>query len=232
MVVDEPGRSMESRTDVNSIDTVICTHGLWAHGTGMYLIRRHLEREYGMKGFTFNYPSVTKTLDENAGRLARFIEENGIEQAHLVGHSLGGLVILRMLANRYSEIPGRIVCIGSPLRGSRAATILNAKSWGEHLLGVSVPQGTVNTSANEWASEVTARREIGSIAGSVPFGVGHIAGRFREPNDGTVAVAETELDGTRDHIVVPTTHTGMLISRNVADQIGAFLRRGEFLREP
>jgi len=229
--VDESGRTMESRTDVNSIDTVICTHGLWAHGTGMYLIRRHLEREYGMKGFTFNYPSVTKTLDENAGRLAQFIEENGIEQAHLVGHSLGGLVILRMLANRYSEIPGRIVCVGSPLRGSRAATILNAKSWGEHLLGVSVPQGTVHASANEWASEVTARREIGSIAGSVPFGVGHIAGPFGEPNDGTVAVAETELDGARDHIIVPTTHTGMLISRNVADQIGAFLRRGEFLRE-
>ena len=41
---------MEPATDVNSIDAVICTHGLWAHGTGMYLIRRHLEREYGMKG--------------------------------------------------------------------------------------------------------------------------------------------------------------------------------------
>ena len=74
-------------------------------------------------------------FDENAGRLARFIEEKDIERAHLVGQSLGGLVILRMLANRYSDIPGRIVCVGSPLRGSRAATILNAKSWGEHLLG-------------------------------------------------------------------------------------------------
>jgi hypothetical protein len=31
---------------------------------------------------------------------------------------------------------------------------------------------------------------------------------------------------------VPTTHTGMLISRIVAEQIGSFLRRGEFLREP
>ena len=60
---------------MNSIDAVICTHGLWAHGSGMYLIKRHLEREYGMKGLVFNYPSVTKTLDENAGRLARFIEE-------------------------------------------------------------------------------------------------------------------------------------------------------------
>jgi hypothetical protein len=30
---------------------------------------------------------------------------------------------------------------------------------------------------------------------------------------------------------MPTTHTGMLMSRNVAEQIGTFLRRGEFLRE-
>jgi pimeloyl-ACP methyl ester carboxylesterase len=197
----------------------------------MYLVKRHLEREYGMTAFVFNYPSVTRGLDENAGRLARFIEENGIGQAHLVGHSLGGLVILRMLANRYCDIPGRIVCIGSPLRGSRAATILNEKRWGEHLLGASVPQGTVHGSANEWASEVTGRREIGSIAGSVPFGVGHVAGRFGEPNDGTVAIAETRLDGARDHIVMPTSHTGLLISRDVADQIGAFLRRGEFLHD-
>lgn len=222
---------MEPGTNVNSIDRVVCTHGLWAHGSGMYLIKRHLEREFGMQAYVFNYPSVTNTLDENAGLLARFLEENDIEQAHLVGHSLGGLVILRMLANRYSEIPGRIVCVGSPLRGSRAATILNAKSWGEHLLGVSVPQGTVHGSANEWASEVTARREIGSIAGSIPFGVGHVAGPFGEPNDGTVSVAETQLEGARDHIVIPTTHTGMLISRNVAEQIGTFLRRGEFLRK-
>ena len=212
--MDESASPVGPGTNVNSIDTVVCTHGLWSHGTGMYLIKRHLEREYGMNAFVFNYPSVTKTLDENAGRLARFIEENGIEQAHLVGHSLGGLVILRMLANRYSDIPGRIVCVGSPLRGSRAATILNAKSWGEHLLG-----------------DVTARREIGSIAGSVPFGVGHVAGPFGEPNDGTVAVAETRLDGAKDHIIMPTTHTGMLISRNVAEQIGTFLRRGEFLHE-
>ncbi|HSM31442.1 MAG TPA: alpha/beta hydrolase [Woeseiaceae bacterium] len=222
---------MQAGTDVNSIDTVVCAHGLWAGGAGMYLVKRHLERECDMQAYVFSYPSVKKTLDENAGLLARFIEDNGIEQAHMVGHSLGGLVILRMLANRYSDIPGRIVCVGSPLRGSRVATILSAKSWGEHLLGVSVPQGTVDGSANEWARAVTARREIGSIAGSIPFGVGHVTGRFGEPNDGTVTIAETRLDGAKDHIVMPTTHTGLLISRNVAEQIGTFLRRGAFLRE-
>jgi len=229
--MDESGRVAEPGISVNAIDKVVCTHGLWAHGVGMYLIKRHLEREFGMRAFVFSYPSVTNTLDENAGLLARYLEDNDIEQTHFVGHSLGGLVILRMLANRYSEVPGRIVCVGSPLCGSRSASLLRAKNWGEHLLGASVLQGTVESPAQEWASDVTRRREIGSIAGSVPLGVGHITGRFGEPNDGTVTVAETRLPGARDHIVLPVTHTGLLLSRNAADQIGSFLRRGEFLRE-
>ena len=217
---------------MKSINTVVCTHGIWLHGVGMYLIKRHLEREFGMRALVFSYPSVTNTLDQNAGLLARFIEENGIERTHLVGHSMGGLVILRMLANRYTEAPGRIVCIGSPLCGSRAADFLNAQDWGEHLLGKSLPQGTIHGVANDWASEVCQRREIGSVAGSIPVGVGQIAGGFGgEPNDGTVAVAETRLDGATDHMVLPVTHMGLLISRNVADQIGSFLRRGEFLRD-
>jgi hypothetical protein len=61
--------------------------------------------------------------------------------------------------------------------------------------------------------------------------MGHIAGAFGEPNDGTVAVSETRLDGATDHVTLPVTHMGLLISRNVADQIGAFLKRGEFLRD-
>ena len=216
---------------MNSINTVICTHGIWLHGVGMFLIKRHLEREYGMRVLVFSYPSVTNTLDENAGLLARFIEENGIEKTHLVGHSMGGLVILRMLANHYTEVPGRVVCIGSPLSGSRAANFLHEQDWGEHLLGKSLPQGTIHGVANEWASEVSEHREIGCVAGSIPVGMGHIAGAFGEPNDGTVAVSETRLDGATDHVTLPVTHMGLLISRNVADQIGAFLKRGEFLRD-
>ena len=85
--------------------------------------------------------------------------------------------------------------------------------------------------ANEWATEVCRRRDVGVVAGSVPVGLGRVAGRFDGPSDGTVAVAETELEGARDHIVLPVSHTSMMIYRQVADQAGAFLKRGEFLRE-
>ena len=35
----------------------------------------------------------------------------------------------------------------------------------------------------------------------------------------------------KDHLVLPVSHKGMLISRDVVDQTAAFLQRGEFLRE-
>lgn len=197
----------------------------------MFLIKRRLEREFGMRALLFNYPSVRGTLDDNAASLARFIDERHIDGAHIIGHSLGGVLSLRMLANNPDAPPGRVVCLGSPLRGSRAATFLSEKVWAEDILGHSLPAGVVHGTASEWAAHVAEEREIGVIAGTVSLGFGRLVASFAEDNDGTVAVSETRLAGARDHLSLPVSHKGMLVSRDVADQAGSFLQRGEFLRE-
>ena len=48
------------------------------------------------------------------------------------------------------------------------------------------------------------------------------------PNDGVVTVTETECEAACHRIVLPINHTGMLLSRRVARQTGAFLRDGRF----
>ncbi|MDJ0760211.1 MAG: alpha/beta hydrolase [Woeseiaceae bacterium] len=217
---------------VTPIDTVICVHGFWWHGNGMVLVKRHFENEYGWNAMTFSYPSVKGSLDENADLLAKFIEDEGLDRCHIVGHSLGGVVTLRMLSRAYRDFEGRVVCLGSPLSGSRAAEFLSRQNWAEQILGRSLPEGTIHSVANEWAGEVCERVEVGVVAGSIPVGIGQIAGGFDEPSDGTVAVSETQLDGAHDHITMAVSHMGMLISRAVADQAAAFLKRGEFLRNP
>lgn len=216
---------------MTAIDTVVCVHGFWSHGTGMYLIKRRLEREYGFRARLFSYPSVRGTLDDNASALSGFVEELGVDGAHIVGHSLGGVLALRMLANGANALPGRIVCLGSPLTGSRAAEYLSAQVWAEEIIGRSLSAGVVDTAASEWASHVCEQREIGIIAGNVPLGFGRLVADFQEDNDGSVAVSETRLAGATDHLVMPVSHKGMLVSPDVADQAGSFLKRGEFLRD-
>lgn len=216
---------------MNKIDTVVCVHGFWSHGVGMYLIKRRLENEYGMRALIFSYPSVRGTLDENAAALAEFLHREGAAGAHIVGHSLGGVVSLRMLLNHADAPPGRVVCLGSPLTGSRSADFLSRQGWAESILGLSLSKGVVDEPASTWASEICAARDVGVIAGNASIGLAQFVAEFEEDNDGTVAVSETQLPGACDHLVMPVSHNGMLLSGSVVDQAAAFLKRGKFLRE-
>jgi pimeloyl-ACP methyl ester carboxylesterase len=198
---------------------------------GMYLIKRRFENEYGMRALLFNYPSVRGSLDNNAAALAEFLQAEGADGAHIVGHSLGGVVALRMLANHKDAPPGRVVCLGSPLAGSRAANYLSRQDWAEPIFGLSLSKGVVDEPASTWASDVCAARDVGVIAGNASIGLAQFVAEFEEDNDGTVAISETQLPGARDHLIMPVSHNGMLLSGSVLDQAAAFLKRGEFLRE-
>ena len=118
-------------------ETVVCVHGYLSHGAGMYLIKRRLEREYGMPALLFSYPSVRGTLDENSAALAAFIREQDIDTVHIIGHSLGGVLALRTLSNDPDVTSGRVVCLGSPLSGSCAGRILSELDWAEDIIGKS-----------------------------------------------------------------------------------------------
>lgn len=216
---------------MNDISNVICTHGIYSHSIGMVLIKRRLEREYGMRVLRFNYKSIRGTLDENAAALAEFIRKQGLQSAHLIGHSLGGVIALRMLANNPDAVPGRLVCLGSPLCGSRAADFMSERQWAEPMIGHTLRAGVIHEAANEWGSHVCESRDIGVIAGTVPMGFGMLFANFDEPNDGTVALSETRLTGAKDHLALDVSHKGLLVSKDVVDQTAAFLKRGEFLRD-
>lgn len=216
---------------MSSTKNVICLHGIWMPGAELIFIKHRLQTQHGFQCEMFSYPSVTATLDENAQLLADYVLGQNLDEAHLIGHSLGGVLALRMLA-MHPEIPiARVVCLGSPLSGSRAATILRAHDLGKAILGKTITAGVVDESASDWASAVTLRHEVGIIAGTISLGIGRMVTTFEGKNDGTVAVAETRLPGAKDHITLPVNHTGLVLSKGVVDQTANFLRRGEFLRE-
>jgi hypothetical protein len=145
---------------------------------------------------------------------------------HVVAHSLGGVLMRTLLERAVPARLGRVVCLGSPLRGSRTAARLARLPGGRWAIGKSLAELNARGGFDSWGAGV----EVGSIAGRVPLGVGRLLGPFPEPNDGTVAVAETKLDGARDHVVLPVAHVALLWSTKVADEVEHFLLHGRFRR--
>jgi pimeloyl-ACP methyl ester carboxylesterase len=208
---------------------VVFVHGLLMTGRESLVLRRRLERHFGFRVHRFRYRTVTSTMAEVTYKLWRFVHELQVPRVHFVGHSLGGLVIYRFLERYPRESVGRVVFMGTPCRPSRAAISLNQHSrLAAALMSHSAAQELLRARERRW----TLERDLGIIAGTTRVGMGQLVARFNEASDGTVAVSETELPGATEHIVLPVSHLGMLMSARVARETGLFLREGHFSAEP
>ena len=205
---------------------VVYVHGLWFTGREGFLLRRRVCAELGAVDHAFSYASVTGSIADNAAALGAYLSKLRADTIHLVGHSLGGVVILELFENPPSLPPGRIVLLGSPLNGSRAARNFARLPFARRLLGRSIEDAVLQTRPRHWSGV----RELGVIAGARPLGLGRLVGLRGEPNDGTVAVAETALLGATDQIVLPVSHSSMVFSAAVVGQAVSFLRAGRFQR--
>lgn len=202
---------------------VILAHGLWVPGVVMQPLALRLER-VGFRCHTFGYGGRARPLAAHAERLARLARAVG--PAHFVGHSLGGLVVLEALQSGASIKVGRVVLLGTSVRGNLAGRRLARHRAGRWLLGESEPLWREGRSVR-W----TRAEQLGVVAGVRPIGLGRILGRLAGPNDGVVMLDETTVEGMRERITLPVGHSQMLISGRVAVQAAAFLRTGKFLRD-
>jgi pimeloyl-ACP methyl ester carboxylesterase len=205
---------------------VVLLHGIWMKNLAMALLARRL-RGCGFRVVPFSYPSLARTVSDNAVQLGTLLASLNTPVIHLVGHSLGGLVILRLLLDKPDLPPGRVVVLGTPYMGSHAARGLAGHAATRWLLGKSY-EGGLRGNGPRWPGG----RELGVIAGSRPLGVGWLVPGLAKPNDGTVAVAETQIPGATGQIVLPVSHTGMLFSTEVAGAVCRFLHAGQFSRTP
>jgi pimeloyl-ACP methyl ester carboxylesterase len=200
---------------------VILVHGMWMGGWAMQGLRLLLARR-GFSAHALDYRSMAQGLDEHARGLAARIDGLGRPAIHLVGHSLGGLVILRYLRMHGEHHIARVVLLGTPVRACIAGLRFANLAAGERMLGAS---------REIWRSlpdDYRPQCDLGVIAGSRPWGLGRMVMRLPGTNDGVVRLEETEVAGMRDRIVLPVSHSGMLVSARVAREVAAFLERGAF----
>jgi len=215
---------------------VVYVHGLWFGGGESILLRRRLSRALEAETRVFSYPSLGASLTENAAALGRYLQKIPADRVHLVAHSMGGLLVLELFEQGFAAWralegssalpPGRIVLMGSPVRGSRSAARLARLPLGRALLGRTALDVLLVPRERRWSRE----RELGVIAGDLGIGLGKILGAMDAPNDGTVLVEETDLPGATEQLRLPVSHTGLVFSAAVARQTAAFLRDGRFQR--
>jgi pimeloyl-ACP methyl ester carboxylesterase len=196
------------------------------NGADGLVLRRRVARDFGMKTHAFHYRSVTGCMSDGVARLRDYARRLDAERLHFVGHSLGGLVIYRMLEQFGDLPPGRVVFLGTPAVASRAAAGVRQRlGRASAVVGRCVAEELFSDHSRQWQFE---DRQLGVVAGTHRMGMGGLFARLDGENDGTVAVCETRLPGASDFVSLPVSHMGLLMSARVAHHTGTFLQNGRF----
>ena len=200
---------------------VLLVHGLLNADSWLRPLAARLRRQ-GFETELFGYSSLLDGPQRAVPRLVERLRQSPADA--LLGHSLGGLIALESLRSAPDLVVPRVVCLGSPLRGSLTARNLAGRVWTRPLLGRSA--SLLQVGLQRWDGPT----EVGVVAGDVAHGLGRLFARFEGGSDGTVGLEETRLPGLADHCIVHSSHTGLVFSGDAVAQAAHFLRHGRFER--
>lgn len=188
---------------------------------------RYLGTQLEKLGFQVHYvyyQSVLKTPEQNAKVIHDKIKKMNLPDLHLVGHSLGGVVLMHLF-DQTDDLPeGKVVMLGSPVNGSWVAQKVQDWPVISPLLAKSMPSALSGVDVPEWNTD----RDWGMIAGTKNQGLGFLTGGLPGESDGTVLVEETHHPKQKAHILVDKSHTALLFSKEVAELTSHFLKHADF----
>ena len=206
---------------------VLLIHGILMNPLEMRYLGSQLEKS-GFKVHYIYYQSVLKSPAENAAIIQEKIKQLNLPNLHLVGHSLGGVLLMHLfdqIGPNESDLPeGRVEMLGSPVNGSWIAKKVSEWPIVSPLLAKSMPNALSGTDIPVWKTD----RDWGMIAGIKGQGLGLLTGGMPSTSDGTVLLEETFHPKQKEHIEVNKSHTALLFSKQVADLTSHFLNTGSF----
>jgi triacylglycerol lipase len=211
---------------------VLLLHGLSRSRFSMYFLGAYLQNQ-GFKVLNIGYPSTKYPIEQLVKNVAEQIKKGRIESAnkiHFVTHSLGGIITRLYLKENQPENLGRVVMLSPPNQGSELTDSLKNNLLYQWITGPAGQQ--LGTEPSSMPNQLgTVNFELGVITGNTslnPIYSYLIPG----DDDGKVSVKRAQVEGMKDFLVVPHSHSFIMNSRFVREQIVYFLDQGKFRRLP
>lgn len=223
--------------DKSKGECVILLHGMGRTYRSMDAMQDALTKE-GYHTVNLNYPSTRKNIETIAGESFPEALEQCLQFSpttlHFVAHSLGGIIIRKVMKENRPATLGRVVMLSPPNSGS--AVVDTLKDWRLYKW--------LNGPAGQQLS--TAADSVPNQLGPVDYPVGIITGdhvAFFDSwfskiipgvDDGKVSVERARLEGMADFLVVNESHSFIMNSEYVHSETIHFLQHGKFKhqREP
>jgi pimeloyl-ACP methyl ester carboxylesterase len=211
-------------------DYVVVLHGIVRSYRSMRSLAKFLEAK-GYPVLNVDYPSTRiplESLTDHINKQVVAFNQDHQRKIHFVGYSLGGLLARGVINRHRPSNLGRMVQLAPPNQGSEVADF-----WKNNFLF----QWIFGPAGQELGFE---EKSFARILGPVDYELGVIAGNrtwdpissamIQGPNDGKVSVESTKVPGLTDHIVISTSHTFIIYSREAWNQTLHFLKFGQFDR--
>lgn len=211
-------------------ETVVLLHGLGRTAKSMVYMEERLKAA-GYTVYNYNYESRKNEISSLVEDLQQYTDACCLQpgtKLNFVTHSLGGILVRALIAEKRPPNLGRVVMLSPPNKGSEVVDFIKDYSLLKKIFGpASMQLGTDPESIPNTLGP--ADFELGIISGDRtidPISSWIIPGR----DDGKVAVERTKLEGMTDFLIMHVSHAYIMQDPEVVAEVIYFLQQGRFTK--